>query len=236
LHQEYDSRFLVMNRETNISKILSANFSFVNNHFWNCYEEGESLIVDTVAATDSYLDAYFSYRLQEPPAWSDMFLRPQRCHIHISAGQITCNPLLEDVTRIFDYPTFNPMWKMQKYRYVYGISPHNSTSKWFDTLVKIDVTTRAVEKQWHAPGVYLTEAGFIPVTRNTSPGRRGGSLQQEDSGILLSVAYNASSDTSFVAIYDAQSLRLLDQYSLEQVIPFHAHGISCVSGECFTNP
>ena len=36
----------VMDRRTNASRLLTADASFVNNHFVNPYEEGDQIVVD----------------------------------------------------------------------------------------------------------------------------------------------------------------------------------------------
>ena len=56
--------------------------------------------------------------------------------------------------------------------------------------------------------------------------------------MLLSVLYNATSDSSAFAIFNASDLALLETVPLGGVLPFHAHGIVCPGGgeKCFTNP
>ena len=68
---------MIMDRRTNESKIMTSNINFVNNHFWNCYEDSEQqVVVDTVTASSGYLDAYFSYKLRDTPEWKKMFELP----------------------------------------------------------------------------------------------------------------------------------------------------------------
>lgn len=45
--------WLLFDRRTNASQVLTSNLSFVNNHFWNCYEEATGdIVVETVVATN----------------------------------------------------------------------------------------------------------------------------------------------------------------------------------------
>ena len=37
-------------------------------------------------------------------------------------------------------------------------------------------------------------------------------------------------------IFDARTLELTARFPLHAPVPFHAHGIVCPSGKCFTNP
>ena len=122
---------------------------------------------------------------------------------------------------------------MHNYRFFYAIAPSSASARWFDTLVKIDRSSASgasVVASWSSPDVYLTEADFVPTPS-------GGSAPKEDAGLLLTVLYNSSADTSFFGVFDAQTLVPAGIYPLGRTVPFHAHGIVCLPGEpCFTNP
>jgi len=224
--------WIVMHRKANKTTVVQSNFSFVNNHFWNCYEdEAGNIVVDTVAATENYLHTYFNDSLQAPTNWTNMFFPAHRCTIDPASGAgIGCERLFDDATFLFDYPTFNPLFKMNAaYRYFYAISPSSKGSQWFDTLFKADVQTRQVVRSWHEPGVYVTEGDFVPTG------------VEEDDGLLLSVLFNSTSDESSLAVFDARNLFLLQQFPFGpgNVVPFHAHGIVCTpanGNRCFSNP
>merc|ERR1712003_353976 len=128
-----------MDRRTNSSRILVSNASFVNNHFWNCYEsESGEVVVDAVAATEDYLDNYFSHELNSPKAkWDQLFHDAVRCYIPPAGKEVMCEKLFADGGPVFDYPTFNPNYKMNpKYQYFYAIAPKTKESRWFDSLIK----------------------------------------------------------------------------------------------------
>ena len=120
------------------------------------------------------------------------------------------------------------------YNWVYAISPRDTkASPWFDRLIKVDVKQRLVSSEWHSDGIFLTEADFIP--------RPGGTA--EDDGVLVSVMYNSTANSSSLGIFDAASLKLITNQPLGYLVPFHAHGISCPPGGvagstagCYTNP
>ena len=61
-------------------------------------------------------------------------------------------------------------------RYVYGISPKNEASAWFDRLIKMDVQKGEIANDWSSPGMYFTEADYL-LNANS---------QVEDDGQLLS--------------------------------------------------
>lgn len=240
--QKEDNLWLVLDRSSSsaneTTRILESNLSFVNNHFWNCFDsaDGESIIVDTVAVTHDYLDTYFSGNLDAGvPNWDNMFKEPKRCVIPTTGnGTIICKNLLQDSMTIFDYPTFNPKYKMRSdYNFFYGISPvSKSSSRWFDRILKFSAKDGSVVGEWSEKGVYVTEADFIP-----NP-----SASTEDDGVLVTVIYNSTSDKSHFVIIDAQTMTFDSSYAMDSVIPFHAHGISCAwdagakKSHCYTNP
>jgi len=244
LHQGEDSLWFVLDRRTNETKLIEGDVSFVNNHFWNCYENDQgAVVIEAVAATEDYLDTYFGRNLAKShPEWNEIFHSPLRCHLSWENATVVCAPFLtqkqeqkeEDIldpaSTLFDYPTFNPHFKTKSYQYFYAIGIQSNTSAWFDRLVKVDVHNDTIVRSWSAPNIYLTEFDFVPATNKTTP-------EDEDDGVLISVIYNATSDKSSFAIFNATTLRPMAMYPLEHAVPFHAHGIVCKKGiPCFTNP
>ena len=71
---------------------------FVNNHFWNCFEDpasnGSVVIVETVAASDKYLDQYFENSLNESTKWWDTNSGDQSCLLirHFRSQPFSINP------------------------------------------------------------------------------------------------------------------------------------------------
>jgi len=231
LHQVEDNIWQVMDRRNNASTILSSNLKFVNNHFWNCIERDDgNIVVDTIPATGNYLDSYFKDSLSKPTDWASILMAPQRCIIAIVSETIVCSTLLQDPVSnntLFDYPTFNPLFKMNPdYLWTYAIAPVSPDSRWFDRLIKIHSPTGRISASWSAPNVYVSEADFVPHSDTLA----------EDDGLLLSVMYNATADTSSLMVFNATSMEPIMEYPLPGVVPFHAHGIVCTGGRCFSNP
>ena len=228
LHQGEVNEWMVMDRRDNSSRILFSSHSFVNNHFWNCYENENGINVQSVAVTSDYLDMYFKENLDssEIPDWKKRFMTTLECTIPYVGDEIACTEFTETV---FDYPTFNPYYKMNpSYQYFYAIGPKSiNNSKFMDRLMKFSGKTGEIIAEWHQSGIYLTEADFIP---------RGDETSAEDDGVLFSIAYDSNEDLSYGFIFDAKTLDLIDSYSLGVMVPFHAHGIICKGGECFSNP
>jgi carotenoid cleavage dioxygenase-like enzyme len=225
LQQEENNLFMVMNRHTNNSKIMKSNVNFVNNHFWNCFEESGSIVVDSVPATQDYLDQYFHSNLQMDTNWTRIFMKPIRCKISVAlTGTINCEDLLsQDDQTYFDYPTFNPLVKKQNstfYQHFYAISPSDKGSKWFDQIIKVRVDSGKIVTRLKLDGVYFTEPSFVPLS----------------SRVLISVGFHSKQQTSLVFVIDACSLQVLDSFPLNMVVPFHAHGVSRFQKTWYTNP
>lgn len=279
VRQGEDDAWLLMERATNRSHILrSSGHKFVNNHFWNCYEDEHTseVVVEAVPATSDYLDNYFESNLkQKSTPWGKLLTSPLVCRVPMLSDArhqrqatgatrndtIACtlmfgseaSTIKTDAQReiaqsghesrpaklsaassvlAFDYPTFNPRFKMRSYQYFYAIAPASTTSRWFDTLIKVNraSTPAVVVSRWASPGIFLTEADFVPRSR-------GLTRQDEDDGLLITILYNSTSDESLFAVFDARTLTPTGIYPMGVAVPFHAHGIVCVEGEaCFTNP
>ena len=112
-------------------------------------------------------------------------------------------------------------------RWWYATAPDDNNAKWFNTVIKGDAQERKVVAVWKEPGVYTTEANFIP--------RPGGTA--EDDGVLFSVMYDSNIDDSILVLLDARNLTLIGKSPLGMVIPYHSHGVLCnAKGRCFANP
>ena len=125
--------------------LSSGSARFVNNHFWNCYESGTDVIVESVPATSGFLDMFFEHNVRRETQWAKSFKQPLRCRVPtgLNETQITCAPLSAafNASIPIDYPTFNPLFKMRPdYRFFYAIGPAAEKSKWFDKIVKVDVS------------------------------------------------------------------------------------------------
>ena len=97
----------------------------------------------------------------------------------------------------------------------------------------MDASARAVAAVFHEPGLYVTEANFLvkPGAEPHSP------VSQEDDGLLFTILYNSSSDTSLAALLEPQTMKLVEAFDMGGVIPYHSHGVICqTSGKCFSNP
>lgn len=232
LQQEENSLFMIMDRRDNSSKIIRSNVEFVNNHFWNCFEERGQVVVDAIPATERYLDQYFKSKLELTTQWNDILVPPYRCTISMDKmDRVVCSNLLQDTQLYLDYPTFNPLVKTMNttyYKHFYAIAPTEYQSQWFNQIVKVDTRTGRTVDAWKEPGVYVTEAGFVPTSEDIS--------ESDDFGVLLSVVYDSNKKDSLLVVVDARTMETLEKIPLNMVIPFHAHGVSRFNDKWFTNP
>jgi carotenoid cleavage dioxygenase-like enzyme len=98
------------------------------------------------------------------------------------------------------------------YRWMYAASTRESAD-WFDSLVKVDVTTRSV-KTWAEPGCYPGEPVFVDRPGATT----------EDDGVVMSVVLDASGERSFLLFLDAASFTEVARAEAPHHIPFGFHG------------
>lgn len=234
VNQLEDNLWMVMDRRTNESRVLdSGDFKFVNNHFLNCYEEDDHMIVDTSPATNMYLDNYFDFNLHEDDRkWDTIMMPGRRCTIPIdtSVSSFNCTTLITsgDWHGLFDFPTYNPLWKSNpESQYWYATAPVDASAKWMNSVIKGHTKERKVLAMWKEEGVYTTEANFIP--------RPGAS--EEDDGVLFSIMYDSKVDQSMVVLLNAKDLSLIGKEHIGFVVPYHSHGVLCnEKGKCFSNP
>merc|ERR1719183_1786324 len=234
VNQAEDNLWLLYDRRTNVSRILDGgDFKFVNNHFLNCREIGDHIIVDTSPSTSQYISNYFDYNLHEQDRkWDTIMLPARRCMIPIDpeVSSFTCELLFTggDWHGLFDFPTFNPLYKGNpSSRWWYGTAPIDKTALWMNSVIKGDNMERKVVAQWSKPGVYTTEANFIP-----RPG-----ATEEDDGVLFSLMYNSNIDQSLAILLEPKTMNLIGKATLDMVIPYHSHGVLCnADGRCFPNP
>jgi carotenoid cleavage dioxygenase-like enzyme len=107
-----------------------------------------------------------------------------------------------------ELPTLHPAYKTKPYTTLYGLGVSDpSTASYWDTLVKLDVTT-GVRHHWHQTGCYPNEALFIP--RHPT---------DEHDGVLVSVVLDVLRATSFLLVLDASTLTELARADVGMVIP-----------------
>jgi beta,beta-carotene 9',10'-dioxygenase len=198
------TRFVVFDRHTGEhAGDWHADPFFVFHHV-NAFEDGEDIVVDLCAYEDSAIvPALGLQRLRAgapiPKAHLERFtLRPGG---GVERRRLSGEPF--ELPRI-DYGRVNG----RPYRYAWG---SGARAEFFDTIVKVDVTTG--ETLTWGEG-YPGEPVFV--------GRPGRS--EEDDGVLLTVVLEPERGASSMVVLDAATLAELARARVPHHVPFGFHG------------
>lgn len=201
---EHGTRFVVLDRRTggHVGDWHADPF-FVFHHV-NAHEDGGDIVVDLCAYEDpEIVPALGLARLREgrpiPKAYLERFRLTSGGGVERS--RLSDEPL--ELPRI-DYGRVNG----RPYRYVWGTG---ARAEFFDTIVKVDVTT----------GETLTWGEGYPgePVHVGRPGRT-----EEDDGVLLSVVLEPERGASSMVVLDAATLTELARARVPHHIPFGFHG------------
>ena len=176
-------------------------------HHVNAFERDGELVVDLCAFPDaSIVDALYldNLRAAGPVPRPDL-----RCHVlDLDGGGVAAETIAED----FELPRIAYRTRNGRpYRYAYGTAA--GEQEFLGSLRKVDVETREAAR-WHEEGAYAGEPFFVPAPEG----------EAEDEGVLLSVALDAASGTSFLLVLDAGDLSEVARAHVPHHIPFSFHG------------
>ena len=132
----------------------------------------------------------------------------------ISQAPFSFTPSYEFVNYM-DMPNINENYRHKNYCYAYGLalksdSLHLSNA----TIVKKNLCKPGSDTAWYRLNHYPTEPWFVP-----KPGGK-----DEDDGILLTLILDGERKTSYLAILDGKTMKLINKSYLSQHIPFTLHG------------
>jgi beta,beta-carotene 9',10'-dioxygenase len=198
------TRFVVFDRRTGRHVRDLHGDAFFVFHNVNAYEDGEDIVIDLCAYEDAEIvPALGLQRLRAgqpiPKAHLERFRL--RAGGGVKRTRLSDEPL--ELPRI-DYGRVNG----RPYRYVWG---GGASSDFFDTIVKIDVTS----------GETLTWRDGYPG-EPVYVGRPG--REEEDDGVLLSVVLEPDRGSSSMVVLDAATLTELARARVPHHIPFGFHG------------
>jgi beta,beta-carotene 9',10'-dioxygenase len=201
---EDGTRFVVFDRHTgeHVGDWQADPF-FVFHHV-NAFEDGDDLVVDLCAYDDpEVVPALGLQRLRAGERVPEAHLRRFRLK---AGGNV-------DDTRLADVPLELPRIDYGRvngrpYRYVWGASARET---FFDTVVKVDVTT----------GEHLSWSDGFPG-EPVFVGRPG--RTEEDDGVLLTIVLEPDRGASSMVVLDAASLEELARARVPHHVPFGFHG------------
>ena len=205
---ELGTRITLVDRRTHRSLgpfTTDALFAF---HHVNAYEDGDDVVLDVCAYPDpAMIEDLYMDRLRAGKPVRDAELR--RLRLSPATGDVTHERLLDEPLELprINYGRCNE----RAHRYVWGAG--TGGTGWFDRVVKADVAVGTC-RTWAEPGCYPGEPVFVEA-----PDARA-----EDDGVLLSVVFDAASDTSFLLVLDARDLAELARAEVPHHIPYGFHG------------
>jgi carotenoid cleavage dioxygenase-like enzyme len=204
------SSFIVIDRRNGKTHEIETA-PFVCIHSVNAYEHENKIILDLVCHPpgNPYDTLYLANLRSGKPTLPTGEIKRYSINLHSkSCDQITISSSSHEFPRI-NYKTCNGNY----YQFVYTTSITNPGDLYFNEIQKLNVQTGSIQS-WGKPDYYLGEAVFVARTNG----------QQEDNGILLSIALNASTQLSSLIILDASSMHLIAEVYLPLHLPFGLHG------------
>ncbi len=203
---ELGTRFTLVDRRTGEATGPFETDPFFCFHHVNAFEEDGAVVVDACTygnaqiVEDLYLD-----RLREgkPAARAEM----RRFRIDLDSRKVSHDQLADGL----ELPRINYGRNNERlYRYVWGI---DAKSGWLDRIVKVDTETRD-SIAWSEDGCSPGEPVFVAAPDSAD----------EDTGVLLSVVFDARSGNSFMLVLDAADLTELARAEAPHHIPYGFHG------------
>lgn len=164
--------------------------AFFQYHFMNAYEQGDEIIVDFVRVMD-FESAFRQHGVQKR---SDSFPtegRLYRAYVQPLAQTVRLEPRWDQPC---GFPQVAPIVQGRRHRYGYVLASREGEPQ--TRIAKIDYDKGSSVSFVLAPNQFPSEAVFVPRPRTS----------EEDDGYLLSLVYDANTDRSYLAVFDAQHL------------------------------
>ncbi|WP_336344293.1 carotenoid oxygenase family protein [Halalkalicoccus ordinarius] len=215
-YPERETRFLVVDRRTGETVAAPSVPPFFTFHHVDAYERASQLVLDLVAFEDhSFVESLALANLRSrSPAIPGGELR--RYRIDLDAETASDETLFSGP---IEFPTIHyAEANTHPYRYCYGVGKEPGSFN--DRLHKVDVE-HATTETWDEEGLHPGEALFVP-----DPGG-----EEEDDGVLLSVALDVEEERSCVLVLDAAGFEEVARAYLPDALPFDFHGAFYPDGE-----
>jgi carotenoid cleavage dioxygenase-like enzyme len=210
-YQKNASSFFVVIDRNNGKTYEIETAPFICLHSINAYEHEKKIILDVVCHShgNPYDNLYLSNLRSSTPRLPTGEIRRYSLNLQSkSCDQIIISHGSHEFPRI-NYKTCNG----NPYEFVYTVLIKNPGDLFFNEIQKLNVKKGSIQC-FGKPNYYLSEAVFVA--------RSDG--QQEDDGILLSLAFNSLTKLSSLIILDALSMHLIAEVFLPLHLPFGLHG------------
>lgn len=209
LQKNTPSCFIIIDRRN--GKIHEIETTpFVCLHSANAYENKNEIILDLICydQINPYLNLYLSNLKKDHPHLVAGALKRFVIDTHLKSCSETT--LTENK---HEFPSIYPILNGKKYHFLYCNSLEGSNQKFLNSIQKIHVQTGHIQI-WKKEHYYPGEAIFVASNNAKS----------EDDGLLLSIVYNASTQSSLLAIIDAINMQEVAEIYLPFHLPFGLHG------------
>lgn len=164
--------------------------AFFQYHFMNAYEQGDEIIVDFVRVMD-FESAFRQHGVQDRFSSFPTEGRLYRAYVRPLAQTVRLEPRWDQPC---EFPQVAPAVQGRRHRYGYVLVSRNGEPQ--TRIAKIDYDKGGSLSYVFAPNHFPSEAVFVS--------RRDAG--EEDDGYLLSLVYDADSDRSYLAVFDAKRL------------------------------
>ncbi|KAG0005518.1 hypothetical protein BGZ79_004272 [Entomortierella chlamydospora] len=110
-----------------------------------------------------------------------------------------------------EMPRINPVYHGLDYKYAWGVGlTEQGDGDMYDCIMKLHVKGDAEPIVWSQKNCYPSEAIFVPPPVFD---------QNEDTGVVISVVYDAEANNSFILVLDAKDLTEKARAVLPEVVP-----------------
>ncbi len=207
--RETTPRFHVLDRTTGEHVAAVRADPFFIYHFANAYEDGNTIIVDCVAFSDTAAITGLTLanlRSADPDLPCGDFVR---FRLPLRGGSAQRELLFRGPC---EFPTIHyNRYNGRRYRYAYLAATDYGGLPTAIAKVDVDGTTT---RRWSEPGFHPGEAIFVPEPSPTA----------EDDGVLLSLALDGRAERSVLLCLDAETLSERARALLPHRLPYGFHG------------
>ncbi|KAF9932659.1 hypothetical protein FBU30_007656 [Linnemannia zychae] len=110
-----------------------------------------------------------------------------------------------------ELPRINPIYHGLDYKYTWGVGLlEQGDGDMYDCIMKLHVKGDVEPTVWSQKNCYPSEAIFVPPP---------GFDQNEDTGVVISLVYDAEANNSFILILDASDLKEKARAVLPEIVP-----------------
>ena len=216
--------YVINLKTTEVRKFIVTESRFFTHHI-NGFEISDhngkngkpSLAMDVVTFDDSSVITEVTIDLLNNTDTRRKFeaIKPEvmRYIVHLSNGTVTRHifPTKPTVVGGLDFPAINEKFRYRRYCNVYGVHPKGVERI---ILVKKDLCNHTKDLMWSVPNHFAGEPRFVANPNAAT----------EDDGVLLDVVLDGNKGKSYLAIFDAKTMKMINRANLPNLIPFGLHG------------